>query len=124
MSVKMKKIIIVVFTMLFSQTVLANSVQKLDDRIIITGKISRIVTSGSNYISVWLDGAGDTSVCEGGARWTINVPADELHDEKYSTLLAAATTGRTVKLMHLFTQGCGNWNSHKIYYVDVSYDGS
>ena len=120
----MKKIIIVVFTMLFSQTVLANSVQKLDDRIIITGKISRIVTSGATYISVWLDGAGDSSVCEGGARWTINVPADELHDEKYSTLLAAATTGRTVKLMHLFSQGCGNWKSHKIYYVDVSYDGS
>ena len=117
----MKKIIIVVFTMLCSQTVLGNSVQKLDDRIIIGGKIARIVTSGSNYISVWLDQAGDTSVCEGGARWTIQVAADELHEEKYSLLLAAATTGRTVKLMHLFSQGCGNWNSHKIYYVDVLY---
>ena len=120
----MKKIIIVVFTMLFSQTVLANSVQKLDDRIIITGKIARIVTEGTNFISVWLDGDGDNSVCAGGARWTIQVAGDELHEEKYSLLLAAATTGRTVKLMHLFNQGCGNWNTHRIYYVDVLFDGS
>ena len=89
-----------------------------------SGKIERIVPSGNNFISVWLDGANDESLCEGNGRWTIQIANDALHEQKFSMLLAAATSGLTVRLFHLESAGCGNWDSNRIHHVDVRYDGS
>lgn len=81
-----------------------------------TGKITQIITEGSNNVSVWLDGTDDTSLCSGGSRWTVD-DTDPLFKEKYSLLLVAVATGRTIKLEHLDTMACGNWSSNKIYFV-------
>ena len=113
----MKNIIIAVTLLLFTSIASANGVYE-------TGKIVRIVPSGSNFISVWLDGADDNSLCEGNGRWTIQTANDPLHEQKYSKLLAAATTGATVRLFHLETSGCGNWDSNRIFHVDLRFDGS
>ena len=108
--------ITVVFS-LFTSVASANGVYE-------TGKIDRIVSSGSNFISVWLDGDDDNSLCEGNGRWTIQIANDPLHEQKYSMLLAAATTGTKVRLFHLESSACGNWNSNRIHHVDLRFDGS
>ena len=116
----MKKIVLVIMLSLLSLTATAQEV----DRIFETGKIVRIVPAGEQFISIWLDGTDETSFCSGGARWTINKQNDELSEEKYSLILAAATTGQTVTFMHLVSRGCSNWDSNRLYYVDVRFDGS
>jgi len=113
----MKNIIITMMLLSFTSVVSANNFYE-------TGKVSRIVTSGTDFISVWIDGVNNTSQCSGGERWTINVNGDSLYKEKYSLLVAAATAGTPVRLFHLGSRGCGNWNSHQIHHVDVRYDGS
>jgi len=86
-----------------------------------TGKITNIIVEGNSIVSVWLDGADVSTECTGGGRWTISNTNDSLFKEKVSTLLAAASTGKTVHLHHLAGWGCGAWESNKIYYVHVSY---
>ena len=85
-----------------------------------TGKITRLITEGHTTVSVWLDGEDDNSDCPGGSRWTITSD-DLLMKEKYSMLLSAATTGKIVHLHGLASWGCGNWDSNKIHYVDITY---
>ena len=116
----MKNIIIILSLLLFTSTAMSNEV----DRIYEVGKIVRIVPGGDHFVSIWLDGTDDTTFCSGGARWTINKPSDEQSEEKYSLILAAATTGQTVRFMHLESTGCSNWVSNRIYHVDVRFDGS
>ena len=114
----MKNIIIAIA--LFSVSFVASAT----DRIYEVGKVVRIIPGGDHFVSVWLDGPDDTTFCSGGSRWTINKPNDEQSEEKYSLILAAATTGQTVRFMHLESQGCSNWDSNRIYHVDVRFDGS
>lgn len=116
----MKKKVLAITLSLFSLTAAAQEV----DRIYETGKIVRIVPGGDHFVSIWLDGPNETTFCSGGARWTINKPSDEQSEEKYSLILAAATTGQTVRFMHLESEGCSNWDSNRIYHVDVRFDGS
>lgn len=85
-----------------------------------TGKITRIIVETQNIVSVWLDGASNTTECTGGTRWTITSD-DLLFKEKLSILIAAASSGKTVHLHHVTSYGCGNWNSNRIYYADVVY---
>jgi len=113
----MRNIIIAVVLLAFTSTVSASSVTEV-------GKIRRIVPAGSHFISIWLDGPKDTSLCSGGSRWTINVSSDPQHEEKYSLILAAAATGQTVMFTHLESEGCSNWNSNRVSGVDVRFDGS
>jgi len=115
----MKNIIIAVTLLLFTSTAMSNEV----DRIYETGKIVRIIPGGDHFVSIWLDGADNTTFCSGGARWTINKPSDAQSEEKFSLILAAATTGQTVTFMHLESAGCSNWNSNRLYNVDVRFDG-
>jgi len=85
-----------------------------------TGTITRIIVEGNTMVSVWLSGVDDSTECASGSRWTI-ASSDLLFKEKVSTLLAAASSGKQVHLHHLTAWGCGNWDSNKIYYVDVTY---
>ena len=116
----MKNIIIVISLLLFASTATSNEV----DRVFETGKIVRIVPGGDHFVSIWLDGTDETTFCSGGARWTINKSNDAQSEEKFSLILAAATTGQTVTFMHLVSAGCSNWDSNRLYYVDVRFDGS
>ena len=86
-----------------------------------SGKITRIIVEGNNHISVWLDGVDVTTECVGGGRWTLNSSKDSLFKEKASTLLAAASAGKTVLLRHISSWGCGTWNSNTIYLIQVTY---
>jgi len=83
------------------------------------GKITRIIIEG-NIASIWLDGADVLTDCAAGSRWTVRGD-DGLFREKLSALLSAAAAGNTVKLRHLTSNGCGGWDSNKIYYVQVIY---
>jgi len=59
----MKKIIMGITMLLFSSITMAQT-----NGIFEIGKITRIVPAGENFISIWLDGANETSLCSGGAR--------------------------------------------------------
>jgi hypothetical protein len=87
-----------------------------------TGYISRIIVEGDSTVSVWLDGVDDLSECNGGSRWTVTIIGDQLFKEKVSILLTTATSRQKVHLHGLTGYGCGNWESNKIYYIDVMYD--
>ena len=88
-----------------------------------TGLIERIVASSGAIatVSIYLDGPDATSECVGGYRWTLP-KTDELFQEKYAALLAAANARQQVTLFHLSGSGCGNWDSNQIYYVLTDYD--
>ena len=84
-----------------------------------TGKIIRLIVEGNAIVSVWLNGTDVNTECSGGSRWTLQNSNDGLFKEKLAMLLAAAASGEAVHLHHLTAWGCGNWNSNRIYYVDV-----
>jgi len=108
----LKKLLQIVVVVLLT----SNSYADVDE----TGTITRIIVEGSSIVSVWLSGIDITSECSGGTRWTIQ-NSDPMFKEKVSALLSAAAAGNTVHLFHLTSFGCGNWDSNKIYYVDVTY---
>jgi hypothetical protein len=72
-------------------------------------------------VSVWLDGTDNNSECAGSGRWTINKTEEQMFQEKLLKLLTAAKPKQTIRLFHLTAHGCGNWNSNKIYYINVAY---
>ena len=86
-----------------------------------TGKIFRIIPSGSSVIrvSVWLDGVDDLSECAGGNRWTIEKGDDSGFKEKLATIYLAYALGKTVSFTHGSWLGCGAWDSRKIYNIDI-----
>lgn len=86
-----------------------------------TGKITRIITEGDQWVSVWLDGQDDTTECSGGSKWTISKKNDPMFKEKMSVLLTAALTKKVVRLRHISAWGCGGWDSNRIYYIDIDY---
>jgi len=108
-----KRIIFIILPLIIS------SIANAD--VTVVGKIKNIEIDGQSIVSVWLDTTANTTECSGGWRWTV-ANTDALFKEKLSTLLAAAAAGRTVTLFHLSGWGCGNWNSNKIYYVNVQYN--
>ena len=98
------------FGSVFSASVVADGTE--------TGKVTNIIVEGTNIISITLDGTDHTTDCAGGGRWTIS-SSDALFKEKYSAILAAASSGKTITLFHLGGWGCGNWDSNKVYYVNT-----
>jgi hypothetical protein len=84
------------------------------------GKVTRIIVE-QNFASIWLSGSDNNNECEQAAgRWTVTND-DPLFKEKYATILAAATSGKVIKLRHLTSNACGVWGSNKIYFVEVNY---
>ncbi len=78
-----------------------------------TGKITTLhIGEGGVYVSVYLDGTDDNSQCSGGARWTIHI-SDPMFEGKYSTLLAAHISGKTIGLRHL-SSTCGLYSGNII----------
>lgn len=86
--------------------------------IIEKGKITSIVVEGNRWVSVFVSGDNNTTLCSGGGRWVID-PNDPMYDRKYSMLMAAASQGKTVELVHVKSATCSNWDAHKIYLVRV-----
>ena len=82
-----------------------------------SGRITRIIVEGNQWVSVWLDGVDITSDCSGGGRWTVN-HSDVLFKEKLSMLISAATAQKRVRLHGL---ECGGWHGNKIYFIEVRY---
>ena len=81
------------------------------------GTVNNIILE-SNILSVWLNGPDVTTDCSGGSRWTMTTE-DPLFKEKYSAILAAAASGKTVDFRHVTSSGCGFVNGNKIYFVKV-----
>jgi hypothetical protein len=86
-----------------------------------TGKITQIMVEGDNRVSIYLDGADNTSECSGGGRWTLELGADPLFESKYSAILAAASAGQTVTFKYVSSRGCGIFNGSRIYALGVKY---
>jgi hypothetical protein len=86
-----------------------------------TGKITQIMAEWDNRVSVYLDGADNTSECSGGGRWTLELGADPLFEAKYAAILTAASAGQTVTFRYVSSRGCGIFNGSKIYLVSVKY---
>ena len=86
-----------------------------------TGKIERIIQSagGVQVVQIWLTGDDDQSECAKGERWTIQKGVDIAFKEKLAMILLAYAQNKTVSFYHGTWQGCGIWDSRKIYYVDV-----
>jgi len=101
-----------IFSIVLSNIALADGSEK--------GKVKNIIVESDNIISVVLDGPDYTTECSGGGRWTIST-SDKLYKEKYSAILAAASSGKTITLFHLGGLGCGNWDSNKVYYVNTEF---
>lgn len=85
-----------------------------------TGTIDRIIVESNSLVSVWLSGPDVVTECVGGYRWTVS-NTDGLFKEKLSLLLTAASQNKIIHLHHTTGWGCGNWDSNKIYYIDVKY---
>lgn len=83
------------------------------------GKITSLSISGGGWVSIYLDGTDSTTVCSGGARWTMH-SSDPLFDVKYSTVLAAAASGKTITLRHNSTD-CGLYNGNIVEMVHITY---
>ncbi|MBB5737520.1 hypothetical protein FHT09_003305 [Xanthomonas arboricola] len=84
------------------------------------GTISRFVVE-LTYLSVWLENEPTNNECLSDGRWVIDFSNDPIAKEKYSAILAAATSRTPVVLQYTSTQGCGSFGAKKIHYVDVSY---
>ena len=110
----MKKIIAISILSFFSSCLaLADTHQ--------TGKITRIVVEGNQFVSIWLENQPTNSECPSDGRWVIDLANDTVPNQKYSAILAAASSRQTVGLHFLSSQGCGGFGAKKVYYIDLSY---
>ena len=83
-----------------------------------TGKITSLSIGEGGYVSVYLDGTDDNSQCSGGARWTL-YKNDPMFEGKYSTLLAAYISGKTIGLRHL-SSTCGMYSGNIIEMISIN----
>ncbi|MEE7547491.1 hypothetical protein HF319_10985 [Xanthomonas sp. Kuri4-1] len=85
-----------------------------------TGKVTRVVVE-SNYASIWLESQPSNEECAADGRWVIDFTNDKLSREKYSALLAAASSRLTVSLHYVSSEGCGGFGAKRVYYIDTQY---
>lgn len=108
----MKKTVIGLMSLLWMNYSLADAFEE--------GKVSTIIVE-TTFVSFWLAAEDDNSECsDSRGRWTVSID-DPLFKEKYSTILAAATSNRAVRLRHLAGTHCGPFGGNRIYYVHVKY---
>lgn len=84
------------------------------------GKILRFVVE-SNYASIWLENQPTNNECPSDGRWVIDFAADSIAKEKYSAILAAASTRTPVVLHYASSEGCSAFGAKRVQYVDLSY---
>ncbi|MBB5877652.1 MULTISPECIES: hypothetical protein [Xanthomonas] len=86
------------------------------------GKIIRFVVEG-NYASIWLENQPTNNEClaNSDGRWVIDFSVDSIAKEKYSAILAAASTRTPVVLHYATSEGCSAFGAKRVQYVDLSY---